>query len=687
MVSPVDKNLGDVSAVLFASDEGESVMYDVIGSTQPDDPGFGFRTTLFGARESTDWTATSANVGFFGGPGPANDARVQSVSDDGTSVIAVAQGNVTPDDQDSGLGFDLVLHDIRTRESRLVTRVPGSAPDTIGEVASLYGATRDHRRIVFQSELPLLPGAPSGIALYEWEAGNLTLVSVLDDDTPVSVPRANFANRGPGDFVSPFDAGSAHGGAHVVSEDGSHIFFERADAPQGIYVRIDGARTATVSESQRTTGGAGSVPAGTVASGTLIGASRDGSVVYFSSASLLSDDATPGGGIYRYEVASEDLTMVTGPTDGGAAFQVGSAQLSDDASAIVFSTPAAIDGDGTPGAQNFYRWSAADGTRFIESAPSGLVRRVSRDGRFSVITTSGSPGSATNNGNVAVFRYDAQTDTLACASCRADGSLSAAEAVLNTSDEGSIRNISDDGTVFFMTTDPLVAADVDTKMDVYGYDGQPFLVSTGTAADAFVGDNSDDGSTVFVRTREALVPEDTDGGLVDLYAARTGSVFPPPTPPQLRDCVGIECAGPVPPQPTPPAPGTTGLGAAENATPTDPPAQPQETRKPTVRLKKVSSAAARSLARGRTVKLPVQVTGGGKVTVRLLTRVGKKNRSVGSASRTVKQTQTSTVNVPVKLSASGKRRLRSAKRMKLTIEVRVGSSAPVRTSLTLKAAR
>jgi hypothetical protein len=128
--------------------------------------------------------------------------------------------------------------------------------------------------------------------------------------------------------------------------------------------------------------------------------------------------------------------------------------------------------------------------------------------------------------------------------------------------------------------------------------------------------------------------------------------------------------------------------ASGNVTPADPPADPAAPAgKPKVTVQKLSASAARSLARGRTVKVPVRVTGGGKVTIRLLARVGKKNRSFGSASRTVSSKQATTVNVPVKLSTAGKRRLRSAKRMKLTIEVRVGSAAPVRTSLTLKAAR
>lgn len=698
LITPVEKHLVDARFVLSGADDGSSVLYDLWGSTSEEDQGFGGRTSFVSHRGTTGWAATSLSPFFVDPLVPASDSIVKSLSADGTSAILFAAGSLTPDDADHGAddSRDLYLLDLKTNRPTLVSRADGTAPDARAGSLTLYGATPDHRTILFTSDQEFVSGAPSGPgrrALYQWQDGKLTLVSQLQDGTPLPAEQFSVADRGAADTNDPNAPRAAHGGAHLVSDDGNVVFFQRGENVNEVYARIGGATTRGISRSQRSSGGAGSVPAGTMGRGNLVGASRDGSIVFFVSSQRLTNSATEGGGLYRYEMATDTLTMVTDAADAGASVNLVAGMVSDDASTVMFSSYAAIGGHGTTGFDaNMYSWDATNGTQYIATTPSFTnahrIARVTRSGRYAVIISTESLAGAANNGFSAVYRYDRETDTIVCASCRPDGSPSEADARLGEPEESSARNVTDDGTVFFTTTEPLVPEDTDTKLDVYGFDGEPFLVSPGASDDVYVGDNSDDGSTVFLRTRSALVPQDVDGGLMDVYAARTGSVFPPPAPPEQPSCVGIECAGPPPAGPTTPAPGSSAVGASGNATPVDPPAQPEPgATKPKVSVKKLGSSAARGLARGRTVKLPVQVTGGGKVTVRLLARVGKKNRSFGSASRTVSQKSATTVNVPVKLSTSGKRRLRSVKRMKITIEVRVGSGAPVRSSLTLKAAR
>ena len=57
---------------------------------------------------------------------------------------------------------------------------------------------------------------------------------------------------------------------------------------------------------------------------------------------------------------------------------------------------------------------------------------------------------------------------LACVSCNPTGAPSAGEASLASNG----LSLTDDGRVFFNTTDPLVGADTDEKQDVYEWEPQ-----------------------------------------------------------------------------------------------------------------------------------------------------------------------------------------------------------------------
>jgi hypothetical protein len=90
-----------------------------------------------------------------------------------------------------------------------------------------------------------------------------------------------------------------------------------------------------------------------------------------------------------------------------------------------------------------------------------------------------------------------------------------------------LKGVSDDGThVFFQTSERLVAADSDSRIDVYErVGGQTTLASTGPNGangvfDASFAGASADGSRVFFVTKESLTPADFDGA-TDVYE-RTG---------------------------------------------------------------------------------------------------------------------------------------------------------------------
>ncbi len=72
------------------------------------------------------------------------------------------------------------------------------------------------------------------------------------------------------------------------------------------------------------------------------------------------------------------------------------------------------------------------------------------------------------------------------------------------------------------------------------------------------------GRDVFIATHSQLVPTDTDNS-GDLYDARIGGGFPPPTPPAVQ-CEGDACHNPTNPPKTPPPPAPPTKAPATNTT-------------------------------------------------------------------------------------------------------------------------
>ena len=165
-----------------------------------------------------------------------------------------------------------------------------------------------------------------------------------------------------------------------------------------------------------------------------------------------------------------------------------------------------------------------------------------------------------------VYRYDAPTEELDCVSCTPTGAPSAGEAGLASNG----LSITDEGRVFFITTDQLTAADTDNKQDVYEWE-QPgagncsesslsfsrqtkaclALISAGTSAfDSGLLGVDANGKDAYFFTRDTLVPQDKNGPTVKIYDAREGGGFPfepPPAPCKASD----ECHGPSSPAPPP----------------------------------------------------------------------------------------------------------------------------------------
>jgi hypothetical protein len=261
----------------------------------------------------------------------------------------------------------------------------------------------------------------------------------------------------------------------------------------------------------------------------VLGASTDGSYVYFVANGVLASGATLGNCNSKEEgercnlyVAHDGTTTLIAPIDG------------------------------VEGVWDYYAAAArvsADGTRLAFETPRSLTGYDNRD------AVTGKPDSE-------VYIYDATSSQLVCVSCNPSGArplgpsslASVEESTSNISESAVIReyeyrprNLSEDGErLFFDSSDALVQGDVNGAEDVYEYeDGAPRLISSGTSSEAshFL-DASPSGNDVFFETYAQLVGQDVDREF-DIYDARVGGGF---TEEPATACTGTGCQG-VPPAP------------------------------------------------------------------------------------------------------------------------------------------
>lgn len=552
---------------------------------------------------------------------------------------------------------------------------------------SFLGASPDLSRVVFDVYGDsLVPGAPSS-GIYLRDETGLHLISVFPDGTPVEnvelaggVSTASFPGGGGSMRV-------AHGGSHAVSDDATRIFFYADPAGGGpgpfnpIYV-WDRNHTALVSGSQR------SGEVGMPKNAFFIGASHDGGVVYFESPEQLTDDAPIGGGIYRFELETQDLQLLT-PDAGrpaGLEFEfyggTGSyAIMSDDASHVYFTTtavltadaPAVVSGVNT----NLYVWSE-EGTHYIATVGSGEggVQRTSRDGRYAVILSRSSLGNADVNGHQAIYLYDDEAKTLRCASCRSDGEASQADSsldapVLYFSSTSPHRNITDDGRIFFNSSDHLLPADIGAGTDVYEYSqGKLSLLTPGSGDDeAWVGESTDNGSDVFIFTRQRLKPSDADADQIDVYDARVNGGFPdPPLPPD--PCEDESCQGPAAPKP-------------RLASPAAPETSSSRTRR-SVKIVPLTAEQAARLARTGQGLVVLRTVGKGIATLRAHGAIDGRLTTLGMGRHVVRQPGPARTRVTLRLTPTARRALAAHGRLHLTIAARFsGLSTVSRTAVTL----
>lgn len=361
-----------------------------------------------------------------------------------------------------------------------------------------------------------------------------------------------------------------------------------------IYDRIEGAETIEISRPAP-----GANPANPTAQpATFWAASDDGSHIFFTSSAELTSEsntgpANEGSDLYEYDLEDEELSdLSVDSTDPTGAGVLGVLGASRDGSYVYFAADGQlVPGEGEVGKPNIYvvhdggapvyvatvgETDGGDWTQqaaALESYVTGNGLTLAFTSRSSVPTANFPIGydnvnDATGEAEREVYLYSAGSRQVICASCDPTGESPVGPGVLGgvnrqefqsnfqSTPFHQVRSVSEDGNrVFFTSQDPLVSSlgGDEAQARVYEYErvgegscqaatGCVYLLSSPTATDEAVFLDSDEsGDNAFIATPERLTASDRDQQL-DIFDARHNGGFSQPPP--LAPCEGDGCHGP-----------------------------------------------------------------------------------------------------------------------------------------------
>ena len=480
---------------------------------------------------------------------------------------------------------------------RLLTHV-GSP--FVGGLAFL-GGNPDFSQVYFEPGAAQLPSDPfpGGGSTYSWsEARGLRLLGILPDDTP-----APDGGSLAGNIVGPVsDDGSraafTSDGNLYLRVDDTHTFEVSASQRTVAPDPNPGPALATIAPfAPQTLAGITATGSSVlfVAHSELTNDANTG-----SSAGVATD---AGADLYSYDTATghlSDLTVDTDPADVATGANVTSVLgASPDGSYIYFAASGDLAQGATPGHASLYVWHAGQ-IQFVAPASGIYIEPgfhlprfyVTPDGRHAVfpsiesLTGYDNTDTVTGRPHVEVFESTVGAP-IRCASCRPNGTPPTADSELPTGVIGLIRGASDDGRrVFFQSTDAVVPQASNGLQKIFEYeDGTPSLISgAGSSSNAFFENASASGDDVFFTTFDELIAN-PEGGESAIYDARVGGGFPA----TVRDrCAGTACHAPQPQTAAFHQPETLSTGAPGNVAAPAPAVKPSP--KPLTRSQKLAKA-------------------------------------------------------------------------------------------------
>ncbi|MGA9283956.1 MAG: fibronectin type III domain-containing protein [Solirubrobacteraceae bacterium] len=292
----------------------------------------------------------------------------------------------------------------------------------------------------------------------------------------------------------------------------------------------------------------------------LVGASEDGSYVYFVADGVLAQGANAQG---KEAVAGQPNLYLS---HGGATTFIVTLSSGDD---NIYPSMYQEHEHGD--------WVVEPGERTAQVSSNGqavvFMSRLALTGYDSYGSTGGSRALGAEFEDLPeVFVYEAGTGRLSCASCSSSGNPPASSTYIWEDEYNSyvpwagtgtsvgvtspLRFMNATGTrVFFLTNQPLVSQDTNSYQDVYEWENDGSggcaqaggcvapISSVGSPGAAFFVDASVSGDDVFFEQRTSLVPLARDE-TVKLYDARVNGGFPETS----LGCSGTGCQG-VPPAP------------------------------------------------------------------------------------------------------------------------------------------
>ena len=611
MVSPLDKNDSDAvnegsDSIVRASLAGEAITYNAYGAfAEP--AGSQYESQYLSSRGSAGWSTKNITP-----PYKAHQTTLYSAYRSLAFTPELSAGITETDVPLTSEALpeveDLYVADLAGASYQLVSSNGNNSAHS-AETPEVVGASNDLSHILFED---------AG-KIYEWADGRLSVIN----------EGMNAAAGGGSEYEAE---GSAFWRA--MSDNGARVFMTSSgefDQPnRQLYVRenpeqpqspLSGeectvpsdACTVEVSASQKTNG---SDPHGPQ-SARYWGASVDGSTAFFTSCEKLTNEATaaslaattedpckpgtPGVGndLYEYDLekpAGErltDLTVNTKNTDGAGV--LGVVDISEDGSYVYFVAEGELAADAVAGQPNLYLdhdgavtfiatlkpggkaygQNPGDSSDWSNGDPALNTVRETPDGThlafLSSMSLTGYDNEQAATGECEefegedgkcreIYEYDAGagSESLRCVSCDPSGARPVGPSSFGD-EEGNAssqredytpRSFSEDGSrLFFQSRDALVPQDSDGLQDVYEYeDGHVYPISdvTGGYESSFL-DASASGNDVFIATTDQLLPQDTDFR-TDVYDARVGGGYPISTSPPTCDSADA-CKAPVSPQP------------------------------------------------------------------------------------------------------------------------------------------
>ena len=443
---------------------------------------------LAGVAGATHSRFEQISEGEINGNGPFG-AAFKATSSDGARVSFETSEQLVPGDTDAS-------QDVYERSSGSTKLVSAGQINGNGAFTVLFvGASSDGARVFF--------------------ATNESLVSTDTDAVQDIYERSNASTKrvSAGQIGGSGALGASFAGA---SSDGTRVFFVTnealvsgdTDSSQDVYERSGGS-TKRVSGGQINGNGAIDV--------FFTGASGDGTRVFFrTTESLVSADTDSALDVYERSGGSTKLVSA-GQTNGNGPFDASTVRLSADGTRVFFATNESLVATDTDVAQDIYERSKGSTKRVSAGQING-------NGAFSAAFAGSSADGTRVFFHTQEQLVSTDTDTIQDVYERSNGStkrVSAGQINGNGAFVATFSGASADGTrVFFVSSEPLVAADIDTVQDVYERaGGTTSRISRGSGFFSVTyGGNSADGSAVFFLTSEKIFVDDVDAA-ADIYSA------------------------------------------------------------------------------------------------------------------------------------------------------------------------